>query len=140
MSASERDPASVDGPVYNAGRLEGHADIAARLRAILDPEDRNKWNLDGLLKEADRNARMVEAMRKELNDLCDWGDESFLHAYAHIGNVIKNLRADLATERSLREHAVPPEKWSFCPYCGVKAPRPGNHEAGCPAHDKGGSW
>lgn len=44
----------VDGPVYNAGRSEGHADVAARLRAILDPEDTEHWNLDGLLAEVAR--------------------------------------------------------------------------------------
>lgn len=37
------------------------------------------------------------------------------------------------------EGAVPPHKWSYCPYCGVEAPRPGLHKWGCPAHDKGGS-
>jgi hypothetical protein len=25
----------------------------------------------------------------------------------------------------------------YCPYCGVKAPRPGLHKQGCPAHNKG---
>ena len=37
------------------------------------------------------------------------------------------------------EGAVPPHRWSYCPYCGVEAPRPGLHKQGCPAHDKGGS-
>lgn len=129
----------VDGPVYDAGRSEGHADVAARLRAILDPEDVNKWTLDGLLNKVDRDARMLEALRRELNDLCGWGDESIVHAYTHIGNIIKNLRADAATERYLRENMVPSENWSYCPYCGVEAPRPGNHKPGCPAHGKGGS-
>jgi hypothetical protein len=87
------------------GRLEGHADIAARLRAILDPEHENHWNIDGLLEAVGDNAKMLEAMRKELNALCNWGDESFMHAYAHIGNVIKNLRADVRTEKILREKA-----------------------------------
>ena len=100
-----RQEAAVDGPTYNAGRLEGHADIAARLRAILDPEDENHWNIDGVLEAVEDNAKMLEAMRKELNALCDWGDDSFLHAYCHIGNVIKNLRADVRTERMLREKA-----------------------------------
>jgi len=96
---------AVDGPIYEAGRLEGHADIAARLRAILDPEDENHWNIDGVLKAVEDNAKMLEAMRKELNALCDWGDQSFLHAYAHIGNVVKNLRADVRVEKILREKA-----------------------------------
>lgn len=100
-----RQEAAVDGPTYNAGRLEGHSDIAARLRAILDPEDENHWNIDGVLEAVEDNAKMLEAMRKELNALCDWGDDSFMHAYVHIGNVIKNLRADVRTERTLREKA-----------------------------------
>ncbi len=28
---------------------------------------------------------------------------------------------------------IEPELWSFCPFCGVRAPRPGMHDAGCPA-------
>lgn len=100
-----RQEAAVDGPLYQAGRLEGHADIAARLRAILDPEDVHHWNIDGVLKAVEDNAKMLEAMRKELNAVCGWGDDSFLHAYAHIGNVIKNLRADLRAENILREKA-----------------------------------
>ena len=28
---------------------------------------------------------------------------------------------------------IEPELWSFCPFCGVRAPRPGLHDAGCPA-------
>lgn len=95
----------VDGPVYNAGRAEGHADIAARLRAILDPEDESHWNIDGVLAAVEDNKKMLDAMHKELNELCGWGDESFLHAYAHIGNVIKNLRADVRTEKILRDKA-----------------------------------
>jgi hypothetical protein len=46
--------AKVDGPTYNAGRLEGWADISAQLRKILDPEDTHHWNLDGLLAEVAR--------------------------------------------------------------------------------------
>lgn len=41
--------AKTDGPVYNAGRAEGHADIAAKLRAIIDPTDEMHLNIDGLL-------------------------------------------------------------------------------------------
>jgi len=45
---------SVDGPIYNAGRFEGRADMCAKLRTILDTEDKNHWNQDGLLKEVCR--------------------------------------------------------------------------------------
>jgi len=41
--------------------------------------------------------------------------------------------------RLVGEGWVGPDKWSYCPYCGVEAPRPGLHKQGCPAHDKGGS-
>lgn len=219
-------------------------DLLAKIAEPETPEERDAaWN-----EVADR-LRLMDAMHKELNALCDWGDESFLHAYCHIGNVVKNLRTDVRVEKILREKAeanyafmvkkaadqsldgyrelgaraaaaeneadrlrarlretaqilieavgadgpmdseeaarkaseriytlrsiadeksheaglyarrmgeaqkarggirsrlveegwVGPDKWSYCPYCGVKAPRPGLHNQGCPAHDKGGS-
>lgn len=46
--------AQVDGPVFNAGRAEGRADVAAQLRGILDPEDTHHWSLDGVLAEVER--------------------------------------------------------------------------------------
>lgn len=49
--AKLRDIAQTDGPVYQAGRDEGRADVAAQLRAILDPDDLFHWNLDGVLKK-----------------------------------------------------------------------------------------
>lgn len=44
-----REAARVDGPVFVSGRHEGWSDIAAKLRAILDPADTEHLNLDGLL-------------------------------------------------------------------------------------------
>ena len=41
----------TDGPAFNRGRSEGRSDVAAMLRKIVDPEDKNKWNLDGALAE-----------------------------------------------------------------------------------------
>jgi hypothetical protein len=41
----------ADSPPYNAGRLEGHADVAAKLRAIVDPEDAEHLSLDGALRK-----------------------------------------------------------------------------------------
>jgi len=90
---------------FEQGRWEGYSDVSLKLREILDPGDENKWNLDGLLGAVKDNATMLRAMHRELNELCGWGDESFLHAYAHIGNFIKNLRADFRAERMLREKA-----------------------------------
>ena len=75
-------------------------ELLAKIAEPETPEERDAaWN-----EVADR-LRLMDAMHKELNALCDWGDESFMHAYVHIGNVIKNLRADVSTERTLREKA-----------------------------------
>ena len=75
-------------------------DLLAKIAEPETPEERDEaWN-----EVADR-LRLMDAMHKELNALCDWGDEAFMHAYVHIGNVIKNLRADVSTERTLREKA-----------------------------------
>lgn len=49
-----RNKSKVDGDVYNSGRFEGRADIAAALRNIIDPKDEKHLNLDGILKEVQR--------------------------------------------------------------------------------------
>lgn len=61
-----REQVRVDGPAFNQGRAEGKSDVAAELRRILDPEDKEHLNLDGLLKligqlVADAAARPVPA-------------------------------------------------------------------------------
>jgi len=53
----KRTRGGTDGQDYKAGRHEGHADVCAELRAILDPDDKHHWNKDGLLKEVERLAR-----------------------------------------------------------------------------------
>lgn len=50
----------TDSETYNAGRSEGHADVAAELRKILDPDDKNHWNLDGVLKEVEKLVKYKE--------------------------------------------------------------------------------
>lgn len=42
---------STDSETYNAGRSEGHADVAVEIRKIIDPEDKKHLNLTGSLKE-----------------------------------------------------------------------------------------
>lgn len=75
-------------------------DLLAKIAEPETPEERDAaWN-----EVADR-LRLMDAMHKELNALCDWGDKSFLHAYCHIGNVVKNLRTDVRVEKILREKA-----------------------------------
>lgn len=44
---------STDSETYNAGRSEGNADVAAEIRKIIDPEDKNHFNLQGALKEVE---------------------------------------------------------------------------------------
>jgi hypothetical protein len=60
----------VDGEVYNMGRSMGQADIAASLRHILDPEDKNHWSIIGVLKEVVRlsgeRAAVVAFLRETL--------------------------------------------------------------------------
>lgn len=58
-----------------------------------------------LLHEQYNNSVMLNALHRELNEACGWGEESVVHAYCHIGNVVRNLRADVSVERTLREKA-----------------------------------
>ena len=57
---------------------------------------------DSVLRD---EANVANALHQELNDLFGWGDESMLHALLHVRNAVLNLRADLRTERFLRENA-----------------------------------
>ena len=54
-------------------------------------------------KSRDDTAVATSALLRELNDLFEWKDESLLHAVLHVRNAVLNLRADLRTERFLRE-------------------------------------
>ena len=53
----------------------------------------------------DQDPAIVRALHRELNELFDWEGESLLHALAHIRNAVLNLRADVRTEKFLREAA-----------------------------------
>ena len=79
------------------------SDTKERLAKIAEPETPEER--DAAWTEVADRFRLMDAMLKELNALCDWGDESFMHALMHIGNVVKNLRADVRTEKILREKA-----------------------------------
>jgi len=63
---------AVDGPVYNAGRQEGQADIAVRLRKIVDPSDVNHWNVDACLAEVERLRTQLAAAQKTIERLDNW--------------------------------------------------------------------
>lgn len=65
---------------------------------------------------------------------------------------MKLTKAQRAEDRTFRDAMRDPKKrkrrkkpgkvnratvpWSFCPLCGVKAPRPGLHKDGCPAYNE----
>lgn len=53
----------------------------------------------------DQDPAIVNALHRELNELFGWEEESLLHALAHIRNAVLNLRADVRTEKFLREAA-----------------------------------
>lgn len=57
--------AATDGPAYQRGRSEGRADVAASLRALLDPSDAQHWNLDGALTEVRRIVRALATLTAE---------------------------------------------------------------------------
>lgn len=46
-----REKSKVDGEIYNLGRSEGRDDVKVLVRKIVDPEDKNRLNIDGVLKE-----------------------------------------------------------------------------------------
>lgn len=45
---------------------------------------------------------------------------------------VARLTADLATAR---EDGARADQWSYCPFCGIVAPRPGLHRDGCPGQE-----
>jgi len=68
----------ADGPAFNCGRHEGQADVAARLRKILDPTDAGHLDLDGLLTKvsgacevADARSVDAEALKKRCSELTE---------------------------------------------------------------------
>jgi hypothetical protein len=83
--------------------LEGELfSIREQLRRLFDKPEAE---MEVLLEELDREFPALRALYLHLNELCGWGEENVLHAYLHIGNVLGNLRADLATEKFLRKNA-----------------------------------
>ncbi len=49
-----KEKSKIDGEIYNLGRSEGQCDTATQIRKIVDPEDKNQWNLNGVIKEVQR--------------------------------------------------------------------------------------
>jgi len=45
------------------------------------------------------------------------------------------LRAEVADLTRQLATSVAADRWSYCPFCGLSAPRPGLHPDGCPGQD-----
>lgn len=59
------------GSVFSQGRAEGRADVAAQLRALLDPSDAQHWDLDGLLSEVETIIGASHILTKEMGSTKD---------------------------------------------------------------------
>ena len=51
----------------------------------------------------DQDPAIVSSLHRELNELFDGEGESLLHALVHIRNAVLNLRADVRTEKFMKE-------------------------------------
>lgn len=51
---------STDSETYNAGRAEGNADVKVEIRKIIDPEDKKRLNITGVLKEVESLVKFKE--------------------------------------------------------------------------------
>ena len=110
----------------------GRADVPTYLKEITF--------LRGLLAEAYTELSTIEAAtlipggQDEIDGLLDL----VRRIKAEVDGVRQEAAVDGIRSRLVGEGWVAPDKWYYCPYCGVEAPRPGLHKQGCPAHDKGG--
>jgi hypothetical protein len=85
----------VDGEAYNMGRSEGQADIAASLRHILDPEDKNHWNIIGLLKEVIRISGERAAVVAWLREQRQYGTDDLLgQGFANVCGILADTIED----------------------------------------------
>lgn len=85
----------VDVEAYNMGRSEGQADIAASLRHILDPEDKNHWNIIGLLKEVIRISGERAAVVAWLREQRQYGTEDLLgQGFANVCGILADTIED----------------------------------------------
>ena len=128
--------------------LDGYRELGARAASAENEVDRLRARLrstaqilieavgaDGPMDAEDAARKAVDRM----DTLRNLADEKAAEAglYAHRMEQAQKARGGVRS-RLVEEGWVGPDKWSYCPYCGVEAPRPGLHKQGCPAHDKGG--
>jgi predicted RNase H-like nuclease (RuvC/YqgF family) len=59
-------------------------------------------NRDRHIRQLREENKILNALLKELNEVCGWKDESALHAILHIKNFVSNLKTDVKVEKTLR--------------------------------------
>lgn len=97
-------------PDLAASVVAMHAEIEAlrdkAIRFDLDQAGIEQREAEAVeLVELRDDKKILSYLHRELNDLFGWGNESVLHAVAHVRNAVLNLRADLATEKFLKDNA-----------------------------------
>lgn len=123
----------VDGPTYNLGRAEGHADIKVKLREILDPADLFHFDLDGVLNR-------VAEQDEELLDL-----KASLRAEAlATGGGMEERAADTLTRIRTRvlelEQQLQPAHNVFGPKAHARGLLVSHVEDSGPKYDVGGRY
>ncbi len=78
-----------DNAIFQAGKAEGHADIAVELRKIVDRDDKNHWNIDGTLKEVKRLVSLKENLSKLIKEQKLLVKDN--NEYLYLLNQIENL-------------------------------------------------
>lgn len=103
-----------------------HEEIAKRDIGHLCEEDRQVY--------ADYNARRLMGA---LFDVYEADAEANDHAHEWTPGIapdhVCGYGPTLAVDRLAMVFGLGKVPWSFCPCCGVEAPRPGTHKAGCSA-------
>jgi hypothetical protein len=122
----------TDGPVFNSGRSEGQSDVKVMVRKIVDPDDSENLDLDGVLKkvqdlvtnfkragdeiadlahpefgEVGRLQEEIHELKKELDWLTFYKREVYQCLGAGVDDVNTELRAAYIKEKGL---AGVPEK------------------------------
>jgi len=77
-----------------------------------------------------------EAALRAADRLAEYGDavERLTRQNAKWNGLLRSR--DQTTDQAISQYVGHPEGWaSFCPFCGIKAPRPGQHLTQCPVEN-----
>jgi hypothetical protein len=102
--------AKVDGPVFNHGRWEGRSDVAAQLRAVLDPSDAGHLSLDGLLAMVNALRERLASAERSLADAVRVGEEAADSAHAANAGVLAGAKVSADALGALRERLATAER------------------------------